>query len=97
MTANPKAIATLRRWREDPTTFVREELHVEPDPWQAEVLRIFPHNQRIAMKACKGPGKTTLLAWCAWNFLATRPHPKIAATSITKDNLEDNLWPEMAK
>jgi hypothetical protein len=32
-----------------------------------------------------------------WNFLATRPHPKIAATSITEDNLNDNLWPELAK
>jgi len=95
--ANAKAISNLRKWREDPVTFVVEELHVEPDPWQAKVLRAFPHHQRIAMKACKGPGKTTLLAWLAWNFLATRPHPKIAATSITKDNLEDNLWPEMAK
>lgn len=91
------AISNIRRWRMDPISFVREELHVEPDLWQQEVLRIFPHNQRIAMKACKGPGKTTLLSWLAWNFLATRPHPKIAATSITKDNLEDGLWPEMAK
>lgn len=91
------AASNIRRWREDPIAFVREELRVEPDLWQQEVLRIFPHNQRIAMKACKGPGKTTLLSWLAWNFLATRPHPKIAATSITKDNLEDGLWPEMAK
>lgn len=49
------------------------------------------------MKACKGPGKTTLLSWIAWNFLATRPHPKVAATSITADNLADGLWPEMSK
>ncbi len=49
------------------------------------------------MKACKGPGKTALEAWLAWNFLATRPYPKIAATSITAENLSDNLWTEMAK
>lgn len=49
------------------------------------------------MKACKGPGKTTVEAWLAWNFLLTRPHPKIAATSITADNLRDGLWTEMAK
>ncbi len=48
------------------------------------------------MQACKGPGKTCLLAWLAWNFLLTRPQPKIAATSITGDNLSDNLWSEMA-
>ena len=35
------------------------------------------------MKACKGPGKTAVLAWLAWNFLLTRAHPKIAVTSIT--------------
>lgn len=40
---------------------------------------------------------TCLEAWLAWNFLSTRPHPKMAATSVTSDNLSDNLWPEMAK
>jgi hypothetical protein len=94
----PKNLAaTLRRWREDPVAFVRENFGVEPDPFQIEVLTEFPRQQRIAMKACKGPGKTAVESWCAWNFLATRPHPKIAATSITGDNLADNLWPEMAK
>ena len=38
-----------------------------------------------------------MLSWLIWNFLATRPHPKVAATSITEDNLSDNLWPELAK
>ena len=87
----------IRRWRERPDLFVREVFGVTPDAWQDEVLRAFPHNQRMAMKACKGPGKTALLAWLAWNFLLTRPSPKIAATSITADNLADNLWAEMAK
>jgi phage terminase large subunit len=92
-----KARATLRRWREDPVAFVRENFHVEPDAWQVEALRLFPHNQRLALKACKGPGKTAFKAWIIWNFLATRPHPKIAATSITEDNLSDGLWTELAK
>ena len=38
-----------------------------------------------------------MLAWLAWNFLATRFDPKIAATAITSDNLADNLWAEMSK
>jgi len=84
-------------WREHPISFVRDQFHVEPDPWQADVLEAFPHRDRIAMKACKGPGKTCLEAWLAWNFLTTRYDPKIAATSITEANLADNLWPEMAK
>lgn len=46
---------------------------------------------------CKGPGKTAILSWLCWNFLATRPDPKLAATSITEDNLKDGLWAEMSK
>lgn len=87
----------IRLWREKPHVFVRECFGVTPDAWQDEVLAAFPTQKRLALKACKGPGKTTVLAWLAWNFLATRPHPKIAATSITADNLRDGLWTEMAK
>lgn len=87
----------ILKYRNDPVFFVREEFGVEPDEWQKDVLVEFARAQRICMKACKGPGKTTVLAWCAWNFLATRPHPKIAATSISGDNLSDGLWAEMSK
>lgn len=76
---------------------VRELFHVEPDPWQFDVLEMFPHKPRIALTACKGPGKSCLLAWIGWNFLLTRPTPKCAATSISGDNLRDNFWTEMAK
>lgn len=87
----------IRLWRNRPDLMVRDLFGAVPDPWQDEVLKAFPTNQRIAMKASKGPGKSTLLAWCAWNFLLTRPHPKIAATSVSGDNLRDGLWSEMAK
>lgn len=91
------AFARIKEYREHPSVMVRELFGAEPDPWQHEVLEMFPHNQRMAMKAAKGPGKSTILAWLAWNFLLTRPHPKIAATSITADTLADTLWAEMAK
>lgn len=87
----------INEWRLDPVAFVREVFGVEPDKWQVEFLYAFRDNQRIAAKACKGPGKTAVLAWCAWNFLVTRPHPKMAATSISGDNLKDGFWTEMAK
>lgn len=87
----------IQLWRKDPVQFVRDNFKVEPDAWQKLRLSRFPTSQRSADVACKGPGKTTVLAWESWNFLATRPHPKIAATSITGDNLADGLWPEMAK
>ena len=89
--------AQLAVWQDSPATFVREHFGVVPDKWQEEVLEAFPRHPRLAMKACKGPGKTAVLAWLAWNFLATRVDPKIAATSITKPNLDDNLWSEMSK
>ena len=87
----------IRQWRDDPVRFVKEVFRVQPDPWQERFLMNFQQNERLALKACKGPGKTCVLAWAAWNFLVTRPNPKIAATSITKDNLEDGMWTEMAK
>ena len=61
--ASPIAGAhNLRRWRKDPRTFVREQFGVTPDPWQDEVLAAFPNCPRLAMKACKGPGKTAVEA-----------------------------------
>jgi phage terminase large subunit len=84
-------------WREHPGLMVRELFGVKPDPWQDKVLEEFPHNQRIALLASKGVGKTTLLAWIGWNFLLTRTNPRCAATSISGDTLRDTFWAEMAK
>jgi phage terminase large subunit len=93
--AELKAMEALLRWRKKPSSMVRELFKVEPDPWQAEALDAYPRNPRLAMKASKGVGKTACLAWIAWNFLLTRPQPKVLATSISGDNLSDGLWTEM--
>lgn len=101
--AQRQASANIRRWRANPAAFVYEQFGVEPDAWQLEALTAFadPTKQRISLQACAGPGKTALLAWVAWLFLscygAKGEHPKAAAVSITGDNLDDNLWPELAK
>lgn len=89
----------IESWLTDPVGFVIDEFGVEPEPFQRKFLEAFadPTKQRLGLKACKGPGKTAVLSWCAWNFLASRPHPKIAATSISATNLADGLWTEMAK
>ena len=92
----PLAAERLIAYKRNPALMVRELFKVTPDPWQDEVLEDFPHVPRQAMAACKGPGKTAVLAWIAWNYLLTRSHPKIGALSITGTNLDDNLWPEMA-
>jgi hypothetical protein len=50
----------IRIWSEDPVVFVRDLFDVEPDEWQKGVLGAFASGdskmQRIAMKACVGPG-----------------------------------------
>lgn len=94
---NQEEIKALAEWRRKPKKFVRDIFKVKPDDWQDEVLEVFPSKNRIAMKACKGPGKTAVLAWLIWNFLLTRYQSKVAVTSMDADNLADNLWPELAK
>jgi phage terminase large subunit len=92
-----EAVEQLLRWKQDPVAFVREVLGAEPDLWQIEVLRAFPTNPRIAMKAAKGVGKTALLAWCIWNFLLTRPNAVVMCLSTSAQSLSDNLWTELAR
>lgn len=89
------AAETLDFYRRRPDIMVEKLFGVTPHPKQREILQDFPKNPRQAMCASKGCGKTTVEAWLAWNFLLTRPHPKIAATSISEDTLRDTLWTEM--
>lgn len=96
-------VTTLRQWRANPLKFVWDNFRVEADEWQKDALMAFadPTKKRIAMKACKGPGKTAVEAWMIWAFMSCYAekgeHPKGAAVAITEDNLKDNLWPELAK
>ena len=90
----------VAKWRKNALYGAHKLFGFEPDPAQEKFLEAFtPNNplKRIALKACVGPGKTAVLAVACWLFLASRPFPKIAATSISSDNLRDNLWTEMSK
>jgi hypothetical protein len=97
------AADTIRRWRNDPVSFVRENFGVEPDLWQVDALRSLKTQgvNRLCMKACAGPGKSAVLAWIGWWFLSCTgnigQHPKGIAVAITADNLKRNLWAELAK
>lgn len=74
------------------------------EPWQLEAFAAWdsedPKALRIALQACTGPGKTRILAVCGLQALVTRgsseQHVNGFAVSITKDNLKDNLWKELA-
>lgn len=105
MTAQGTADAArrIREWRQNPIKFAWDHFHFEPDPWQRQFLEALPDPdvQRIALKACKGPGKTAVLAIAGWNFLLCYgeigEHPKGACVAVSKENLRDNLWTEFAK
>lgn len=95
----------IMEWRRNPEQFVWDNFQATPDHWQREALQAFARQdkeaQRIALKACAGPGKSTVMTWCGWNFLSCygdrEDHPKGAAMSVTGDNLKDNMWAEFSK
>lgn len=92
----------LRRWVEHPEIAYRDLFRDEPYAWQDEVYKAFstknkdPRARRIAMMACKNPGKTRVEAALGLIFLITRPRSKVGCLSITEGNLRRNLWSEMA-
>jgi phage terminase large subunit len=88
---------TIWRWRASPRVMALELFGFIPDPWQGEALDAFAHSPRIAMKSCKGPGKSCILAILAWNFLLCYPQSIAGATSINAPNLYSNLWVELAR
>ena len=93
----PELVAEIKKWKADPVYFVRSQFKVEPDPWQEDGLNAFSGERRLCFRASKGPGKTALLSWMIWNFMVTRPKAQIAVTSLSRDNLQDGLWKELAK
>jgi phage terminase large subunit len=94
--AEEEALAALTGWIRDPVLFVRQVFGAIPDEWQADALRAIPANPRVGMSACKGPGKSCVLAWTIWWFIYTREDAQVMCTSITGDNLKDNLWKELS-
>lgn len=89
----------VRAWRGDARIYVRMCLGATPDAWQDESLRLVSHpeTRRLAFKACKGPGKTAVLAWIILWFLTCHYESKVGCTSITEANIDTNLWPELLK
>ena len=96
-TDETKAAATRKRWQRSPVAFVEEVCRGKPDAWQVDFLDALATKKKLALKACKGPGKTRAISWAIWWWLFTRPHSNVVCMSITGDNLRDNLWPELAR
>jgi len=87
----------MKLWRHKPKIFFEDAMDLKLDTWQEDCVELYMHNQRLAMIASKGPGKTFLLNCLAWHFFITHHQPKVAALSISKDHLMSNLWAELLK
>lgn len=94
---DPRMVGHMMTYIKKPGLFVRDLLRAEPDSWQDEALDAYTNNQRIAVRAGHGVGKTAWEAWVVIHFLCTRPFPKIPCTAPTKPQLMDVLWPEISK
>ena len=91
---------------EGPVLFVEEVLGVVPnekgeggvDPWQRDTLQAFGRGERrISIRACHGPGKTAVAAWCAVYQLVFRFPQKTVATAPSRGQLEGALVAEVHK
>lgn len=81
---------------EGPVRMVKEVFGIDPDPWQVKTLNAFGRGERrISIRACHGPGKTALAAWCIINQLLTRFPQKTVATAPSSSQLKGALMPEV--
>lgn len=81
---------------EGPVKLVREVLGAEPDDWQKRVLRAYGRGERrISIRACHGPGKTCVAAWCILCQILTRFPQKTVATAPSSSQLKGALIPEI--
>ncbi len=88
----------IARYRDRPVEFVREVLGVEPDDWQAELLRAIARgDRRIAARSGHGVGKSTVVAWAMLWYLLTRYPVKIVVTAPTAGQLFDALFAEVKR
>lgn len=97
------AQGTLERWLGDWAVAAQECFPgFVPDRWQANGLRAIGSSRplnRVAFKACAGPGKSAIMAIGAILAMLLRSRKDAYhvsyVLSITKDNLMANLWREI--
>ena len=82
----------FEKYGDDPVGFVRDVLHVEPDPWQAQVLEwIGSGERRCSIKSGHGVGKSACASWAmSWHLLTKYPQ-KTVVTAPTVSQLHDAL------
>lgn len=70
---------------------------VEIHPTQREILEAVKDGKFPVVPAGRGVGKTALEAWLIWWWIYCSPTAKCVVNSVKKEQLADNLWPELHK
>jgi phage terminase large subunit len=97
MAVNP-FIAFIEKYRNDPVSFVREVLGVEPDEWQVDFLdAVAAGNRKISIRSGHGVGKSTAGSWAMLWYLLTRYPVKVVVTAPTSSQLYDALFAELKR
>jgi len=101
MTAAPQPYAldwqAVEYYRTRPVEFVEDQIDAEPDAYQKRILQALADGKWPVVPAGRGVGKTAVLAWIVIWWLYTHPTAKIPVTSVKREQLLDNLWPEVSK
>lgn len=88
----------IRKYRDDPVSFVRNVFKAEPDEWQTEFLEaIRDNNRRISVRSGHGVGKSTAASWAMLWYLLTRYPVKVVVTAPTSSQLFDALFAEIKR
>ena len=85
----------IEKYGNDPVSFVKEVLGIEPDPWQEQVLRwVGDGERRISVRSGHGVGKSSCASWVMVWHLLTRFPQKAVVTAPTINQLQDALAAE---
>jgi phage terminase large subunit len=88
----------VKRYVNDPVLFVREQLGVEPDPWQVDFLNaVRDGHRRISIRSGHGVGKSTGASWAMIWYFMTRYPVKVVVTAPTSAQLYDALFAEVKR
>ena len=87
----------IRHYIHHPVDFVKEQIGVTPDDWQGDMLNALAQHDRVAVRSGHGVGKTAGEVFALLWFMFTRPHARVPCTAPGRPQLEDVLWPEIAK
>jgi hypothetical protein len=86
----------LDRYRQRPTQFANEVLHVKLAPYQADILHLLRDHGNVAVYGPRGMGKSFIASVALLWIMATAPNDtKAITTAGSWRQLTEFLWPEI--